>query len=863
MKLIPIFSLGMGLASANTQCGQAALNPFIVGGQEATPGAYPWQVSLRGCRSCRHFCGGSIISDEWIVTAAHCVSANEDYWIAVGEHELYSDGTKLIKTSETIPHERYNRPTQINNDIALLRLSEKLTFTDQIQPICVHNSDTMALNDDGDNVMVTGWGTLSEGGSISDTLQEITVPLVSNAECNDPYGGDITQQMMCAGLPEGGKDACQGDSGGPLVFKHTTGQWTLAGVVSWGYGCAREGIPGVYARVGEFTDWIADNSGVISDIGDTSSPATPTGTTPTVTTPTNEEDLLPTDGDACNGGIRLVTPGTFSSNGFPNNAYGNDLDCAWQLQGDSDAEKLILSFSDQFNIEPAKIDCHYDRIIVNDVEYCGAKAPNDIEIEGSLTTVRFQTDHNVTRSGFEVSWDYVSLPTTDPPVADSPTLSESSSSVVSVSDPTIDPTYTQEIIDGTFGQITCDRTIPSDDRCYIRVAVEKDHGIEITSSETSHREGCIEIYGLAGNLQNTRPELICNSAIENALLARFPESDTITIDSKDFLGSFVWNFKAIEEGESITADSEDAEQVSEDPKCGNPAYTPNIDIQANSGVVNFADHKINRVVGGTIAIPHSYPWQVSLRLGGGSFHYCGGSIIDEYHILTAAHCDFSVTGGELVIAGDHVYGQSIPQVEEGIQYSGESVHTHPQYGSSQGAPSYDFQIIKLAEKIKFNDKVQPICLPEETEQFEENDCILTGWGFTDGWEQTDPQFLMQAKLPTMTNTECDRRWGGIDESMICAGNGISSACNGDSGGPLVCKNSAGFYQLAGVVSWGQQGCTPNNLPSVFGRVTSVLDWIEDVRAGNFQGRALNGKNTSRNLSPFEAVKGQPVYREIE
>ena len=66
-----------------------------------------------------------------------------------------------------------------------------------------------------------------------------------------------------------------------------------------------------------------------------------------------------------------------------------------------------------------------------------------------------------------------------------------------------------------------------------------------------------------------------------------------------------------------------------------------------------------------------------------------------------------------------------------------------------------------------------------------------------------------------------------------------------------------------MVSWGQQGCTPNNLPSVFGRVTSVLDWIEDVRAGNFQGRALNGKNTSRNLSPFEAVKGQPVYREIE
>lgn len=117
-----------------------------------------------------------------------------------------------------------------------------------------------------DKFWVTGWGALSENGNSPDLLQKVEVPFVDNAKCKQTYFGLNEQQMLCAGYEEGGKDACQGDSGGPMVFRYSSDQWVVAGVVSWGWGCARPNTPGVYTRVSSYAQWIFEKTSVISEI---------------------------------------------------------------------------------------------------------------------------------------------------------------------------------------------------------------------------------------------------------------------------------------------------------------------------------------------------------------------------------------------------------------------------------------------------------------------------------------------------------------------------------------------------------------------------------------------------------------------
>uniref|UniRef100_A0A3B3DV15 Zgc:100868 n=1 Tax=Oryzias melastigma TaxID=30732 RepID=A0A3B3DV15_ORYME len=153
--------------------------------------------------------------------------------------------------SQIIVHPNYNSQSQ-DNDVSLVKLSSSVTFNDYISPVCLAAAGSDFPG--GTTAWVTGFGTLSSGGSVSSTLQEVSVPIVSNSQCNASYGS-ITNNMICAGLTDGGKDSCQGDSGGPLVSEQS-GRWILAGIVSFGRGCALPNFPGVYARVSEYQTWI-------------------------------------------------------------------------------------------------------------------------------------------------------------------------------------------------------------------------------------------------------------------------------------------------------------------------------------------------------------------------------------------------------------------------------------------------------------------------------------------------------------------------------------------------------------------------------------------------------------------------------
>ncbi|XP_012500788.1 PREDICTED: transmembrane protease serine 11D [Propithecus coquereli] len=233
----------------------------VIGSTQAQEGDWPWQVSLQVNNV--HHCGGVLISNTWVLTAAHCFKSYSEprQWTAT--FGVYTASPLLRKRIRRIIIHNNYKSVNHENDIAVVQLDSSVDFTKNIHTVCLPEATQNILP--GSTAYVTGWGALEYGGNTVTDLRQGQVRIISNDVCNAPasYNGAVLSGMLCAGTSQGSiVDACQGDSGGPLVQEDSRRLWFLVGIVSWGEQCGLPDKPGVYTRVTAYRNWIAQQTGV-------------------------------------------------------------------------------------------------------------------------------------------------------------------------------------------------------------------------------------------------------------------------------------------------------------------------------------------------------------------------------------------------------------------------------------------------------------------------------------------------------------------------------------------------------------------------------------------------------------------------
>ncbi|XP_038610491.1 brain-specific serine protease 4 [Tachyglossus aculeatus] len=266
MTLLVLSHLSTAEATSVPACGKPQLLNRIVGGEDAKDGEWPWIVSIQ--KNHTHHCAGSLLTDRWIVTAAHCFKGSPDLsllTVLLGAWTLSTPGPQALRlpVAEVRPHPIYAWKEGAPGDIALVRLASPAPFSEHILPICLPEASVPFPPET--LCWIAGWGSIRDGVSLPPPkkLQKLEVPIIAPETCSHLYrrgGGQqeiITPDMLCAGYREGKKDACLGDSGGPLMCQ-AEGSWLLAGIISWGEGCAERDRPGVYIRLTTHQAWIRE-----------------------------------------------------------------------------------------------------------------------------------------------------------------------------------------------------------------------------------------------------------------------------------------------------------------------------------------------------------------------------------------------------------------------------------------------------------------------------------------------------------------------------------------------------------------------------------------------------------------------------
>ncbi|NXT41382.1 OVCH2 protein, partial [Pelecanoides urinatrix] len=805
--------------SSDPKCGQKVqetkpwsyLNLFtrIVGGNQVKQGSHPWQVSLK--RRQKHFCGGTIVSAQWVVTAAHCIldrNLLQYLNVTAGEHDLRirENGEQTLPVKYVIKHPNFDPRRPMNYDIALLKLDGAFNFSSSVLPACL--PDPGEKFEAGYICTACGWGRLNENGVLPQVLYEVNLPILNSKECSralstlkKPIQGDT---IMCAGFPDGGKDACQGDSGGPLLCRRKHGAWTLAGVVSWGMGCARgwinnekkkhynRGSPGIFTDLSAVLSWIQENmsAGI-------KSPQSPFCSIQDGKLPDSEGELH--------------FPGS------PKHFYQNHQLCMWTLFV-PEGNYILLRFS-HFDIEPETF-CDYDSLSVYSKDdrlvgkFCGGDLPLPVLIGSNSVRLKFVSDNKDYGTGFSMTYKALT-----PDILPGRCKSNSGCESLAV--------LFEEGVLQSMHYPECYSNMAD---CQWIICAPEDHVIKLTyqSFEVEESEDCsydaVTVYEDVGKEEEIAKScgfalpapVLSSSAV---MLVVFHSDETETFGGFRATISFVHvtgnrNSTSEEEFEDMDMTEEDI-QVTTGDICGMPSNQPRFIF--------------SRIIGGEEAVPYSWPWQVSVQIS--DEHICGGAVLAKEWVVTAAHCFNSKELYRdlwMVVTGLH----DLTEQEYRQKRSVKQYIIHPSFNKT--TMDSDIALLQLAEPLEFNHYVRPVCLPAKEEVVQPSRvCVVTGWGAHEG-DREKGKKLHQLEVPILVLDTCQSYYinlpSKVTQRMICAGFPLEEgkdSCTGDSGGPLVCpsEDNSGFYTLQGITSWGL-GCGRKSYPGVYTNVGVFVDWIK-------------------------------------
>ncbi|XP_066475284.1 ovochymase-2 [Tiliqua scincoides] len=779
----------------------------IVGGNEVQQGSHPWQVSLK--RNHYHFCGGTLVSSQWVITAAHCVVSSdlpESLTITAGEHDLnrMEAEEQTLRVRSIIKHPKFDPRHPVNYDIALLKMDGRFKYGLTVLPVCL--PDPGEKFDPGFICTTCGWGRLRENGRLPGVLHEVNLPILDQGLCSrvlstlkKPVRGDT---LMCAGFPDGGKDACQGDSGGSLVCRREHGSFTLVGVTSWGMGCARSwisnlkkkystrGSPGVFTDLIKVLPWIQEH--LDTDVKMKSSVAS----------------CSVKDGKLPDNEGRLDFPG------IPMHFYQDNQLCVWTL---SVPEKMhiLLNFS-HFDVEPETF-CDFDSLSVISMDgrligmFCGMDLPLPILVGSNSVRLKFISDNKEHGTGFSMIYQAVT-PATLP-----------NSGCGSLA------TFFEE---GRVQSMHYPEPYSNLADCQWIIHAPEDHVVKLTYEyfELEENEDCaydsVAVYeNVAEDKEIARS---CGFAIPAPVLS---SSSTILIrfhsDETETFGGFRAKFVFIHVADLNISNSSSEEILSEEAN----SSTNETDIPDDvCGIaLNPPRFLFSRIMGGEEAVPHSWPWQASVQIAGENV--CGGAVLTKMWVVTAAHCFLhreQYRDVWSVAVGIH----DIKAQEQNSQKRlVKQYMIHPAFNST--TMDSDIALVQLSKPLDFNQYVRPVCLPEREDKIEPSQvCVITGWGIHNE-DREESRKLQQLEVPILVSEECQKYYqnhsGGVNKRMLCAGfpaEGDKDSCAGDSGGPLVCPSEdSGYYILNGIISWGF-GCGRKDYPGVYTDVAFFADWID-------------------------------------
>ncbi|KAI3369866.1 hypothetical protein L3Q82_024681 [Scortum barcoo] len=800
----------------------------VVGGEVASPNSWPWQISLQYLSGSRfyHTCGGTLIERGWVMTAAHCVDSVRTWRVVLGEHDLNSNSGReqIMEVARVYIHPKWdsNRVSS-GYDIALLRLSSEATLNSYVQLGSLPPSGQILPNNN--LCYITGWGRTATGGSLSAQLKQAYLPLVDYQTCSssDWWGSTVKTTMVCGG---GGAEAgCNGDSGGPLNCL-VNGKYYVHGIASFvsGLGCNTPKKPTVFTRVSAYIEWMDSvsirdiyiyhivmsnfSSEMLADLELQSS-----------------YEQSRTAGRVV-GGEEVpyhtswpwqVSLQVHSDGSYHHFCGGTLIRKGWVMT----AAHCVYSFS-SFRAVLGDLVLHYShnteqyRSVIN-VYIHPEWNNNSISSGNDIALLRLSSEASLTA--------YVKLASLPP-----------DGEILPHNNPCYITGYGRTSTGGSMSNRMRQAFLPIVD--YQTCTSSGWWGSTVKTNMIcaggGAQSGCNGDFGgpLSCRVNNVWYVHGIASFV-SGMGCNAPQKPTVFTR----VSAFITWMNSVRKTQGTKTDN--AKTCLRLCQTARSYWSPvkllaELEPRPRTRPTFLKDDSTEeRVVGGQVANPNSWPWQISLQYqsGGSFYHTCGGTLIRRGWVMTAAHCVDSSRVWRVVL-GDH----NININEGREQYMGVSgVYIHPNWNTNNVAGGWDIALLRLSSDAALNNYVQLGALPPSGQVLPNNNpCYITGWGRTQTGGQLSAQ-LKQAYLPVVDYQTCSSSgwWGStVKNSMVCAGGGSDSGCQGDSGGPLNCSVN-GQWVVHGVTSFvSASGCNAYRKPTVFTRVSAYISWMNSVSISN-------------------------------